>query len=71
MRRSTEVGRSRRLETYETVCRRRGRCRRELLEGDSGRWTWCPDCATLFDEYGVPLNPISLRQLEGINGTLQ
>ena len=71
LRRATEVGRSARLETYQALCVSRGRCIRELLESESGRWTWCPDCLTVYDDCGVPLNPVSMRQLEGINGTLQ
>jgi len=22
------------------------------------RWTWCPVCLTVFDDYGNPVNPI-------------
>ena len=71
LRRATELGKGVRLETYQTVCRSRGRCSRELLESESGRWTWCPDCLTVYDDYGVPLNPVSVHQLEDIDGTLQ
>ena len=69
LRRATEIGKSARLETYQAVCGSRGGCSREVLERDSGRWTWCPDCATVYDDYGVPINPVSMRQLEGTLGT--
>jgi Prolyl oligopeptidase family len=32
--------------------RRVGGCRREPLQGDPGRWTFCPDSLTLYDDYG-------------------
>ena len=38
-----------RLGRYETICGPRGRCRRESLTNDLGRWTWCPDCLTVHD----------------------
>jgi hypothetical protein len=41
-----------RLRRYETTCAPRGGCGREKLEGDPGRWTWCPDCLTVYDDYG-------------------
>jgi hypothetical protein len=47
-----------RLHRFETICGPRGGYRRELLTNDPGRWTWCPDCVTLFDDYGTPVNPI-------------
>jgi hypothetical protein len=47
-----------RLHRFETICGPRGACRRELLTNDPGRWTWCPDCLTLCDDYGVAVNPI-------------
>jgi hypothetical protein len=28
----------------------------ETLVNDAGRWTWCPDCLTLFDDYGKAIN---------------
>jgi hypothetical protein len=40
------------------VCGPRGVCRREPLTNDPGRRTWCPDCRTVFDDYGTPVNPI-------------
>jgi hypothetical protein len=42
---------------YEAHCAERG-CRREPLANDSGRWTWCPDCLTVFDDYGKAVNPV-------------
>jgi hypothetical protein len=50
--------RGERLHLFETVCVPRGACRREPLTNDPGRWTWCPDCLTLSDDYGTPVNPI-------------
>jgi hypothetical protein len=47
-----------RLHLFETVCVPRGACRRERLTNDPGRWTWCPECLTLFDDYGSPVNPM-------------
>lgn len=38
-----------RLGRYETICARRG-CLREPLANDPGRWTWCPDCLTVYDD---------------------
>jgi hypothetical protein len=29
-----------------------------MLTNDPGRWTWCPDCLTLDDDYGTPVNAI-------------
>ena len=47
-----------RLRRYETICGPRGSCRREKLANDPGRWTWCPDCLTLYDDYGKAVNQI-------------
>ena len=47
-----------RLHLFETVCVPRGACRRERLTHDPGRWTWCPDCLTVFDDYQIAVNPI-------------
>jgi hypothetical protein len=47
-----------RLHRYETVCGPRGMCRREPLTHDAGRWTWCQDCLTLYDDYGKAVNRI-------------
>ena len=54
---ATEVGE--RLRRYDTVCRSRGACRRELLTNDPGRWAWCPDRLTVFDSYEKTVNQIS------------
>jgi len=48
-----------RLRGYESSCGRRGSCRSEPLQDDPGRWTWCPDCLTVYDDYGKAVNPIS------------
>ncbi len=49
-----------RLRRFETVCGPRGACRQEPLSSDPGKWkTWCPNCLTLFDDYGQAVNPIS------------
>jgi hypothetical protein len=47
-----------RLHRFETVCGPAGCCRREALTADAGRWTWCEDCLTVYDDYGSPVNPI-------------
>jgi hypothetical protein len=47
-----------RLKYFEMVCGSRGGCQREPLANDPGRWTWCAECLTLFDDYGTPVNPI-------------
>lgn len=45
-----------RLRRYEAVCGPRGGCRREALTNDLGRWTWCPDCLTVYDDYAKAVN---------------
>ena len=40
-----------RLRRFEMVCGPRGACRREQLASDRGRWTCCPDCLTVYDDY--------------------
>jgi hypothetical protein len=47
-----------RLRRYESRCAPRGHCRSEPLESDPGRWTWCPDCLTIHDDYGKVVNII-------------
>jgi hypothetical protein len=47
-----------RLRAFETICGPRGSCRREPCERDAGRWTFCPDCLTVFDDYQIAVNPI-------------
>jgi hypothetical protein len=39
----------------------RGACHREALNGP-GRWTWCPDCLTVYDDYGRAVNRIREMQ---------
>jgi hypothetical protein len=43
---------------YELRCEPRGQCRHEPLENDRGRWTFCPDCLTVYDDFGVAVNPV-------------
>lgn len=47
-----------RLRCYETICGPRGSCRREPLDNDPGRWTWWPDCLTVYNDYGKAVNQI-------------
>ena len=47
-----------RLRQFQTVCGPHGACQREPLQHDPSRWTWCPDCLTLFDDYQIAVNPI-------------
>jgi hypothetical protein len=47
-----------RLRRYEAICGPRGACRREPCANDPGRWTFCPDCLTVFDDYGKAVNQI-------------
>lgn len=56
--RAMEARPGHRLRQFQTVCRPYGACQREPLQHDPGRWTWCPDCLTLHDDYGIPINPI-------------
>ena len=51
-----------RLHRYETICAQRGSCEPEHLENDRGRWTWCPDCLTLYDDYGKAVNRVPEMQ---------
>jgi hypothetical protein len=46
------------LHRFQTICGPRGGCQREPLTNDPGRWTWCADCLTLSDDYGVAVNPM-------------
>jgi hypothetical protein len=52
-----------RLRRFETICGPCGGCEREPLDNDPGRWTWCAACLTVFDDYGMPINPVSGRQV--------
>src|SRR5262245_58491126 len=47
-----------RLKSFERRCGSLGSCRSEPCERDAGRWSFCPDCLTVFDDYGKPVNPI-------------
>jgi hypothetical protein len=51
-----EVGE--RLARYETICGPRGACHRKPLTNRAGRWTWCPDCLTVYDGCGKAVNRI-------------
>jgi hypothetical protein len=53
-----------RLRRFESRCGPRGACLREPLENDPGRWTFCPDCLTVYDDYGKAVNQLTeFRQL--------
>lgn len=45
-----------RFRRYQSICSPRGGRRPEPLANDAGRWTWCPDCLTLYDDYGKAVN---------------
>lgn len=47
-----------RLRRYETICGPRGSCQRERLIAPSGRWTFCQDSLTVYDDYGKAVNQI-------------
>jgi hypothetical protein len=47
-----------RLRRFEITCGPRGGCEREPVMGNTGRWTWCAACLTVYDDYGTPVNPI-------------
>jgi hypothetical protein len=47
-----------RLRRFEMTCGPRGECEREPVIGNTGRWTWCAACLTVYDDYGIPVNPI-------------
>jgi len=47
-----------RLRRFQTICGLRGGCEREPVIGNTGRWTWCAACLTVYDDYGTPVNPI-------------
>jgi hypothetical protein len=50
-----------RLLRYETICAAHGACQRRAL-APPGRWTWCVDCLTVFDDYGQAVNRIREMQ---------
>jgi len=47
-----------RLRRHETTCGPRRSCRREPCDRDIGRWTFCPDCLTVYDDYDKAVNQI-------------
>ena len=47
-----------RLHRFELRCGPRGSCLYEPCDRDAGRWSFCPDCLTVFDDYAKPVNPI-------------
>jgi hypothetical protein len=55
---ATNVGRDERFRRHEAICWPLRCCEREPLANDAGRWTWCPDCLTVYDDYGKPVNGI-------------
>ena len=55
---ANRVGIRERAVRFERVCSPRGTCRQEPLANDPGRWTWCADCLTLYDDYGQAVNRI-------------
>jgi hypothetical protein len=58
LRAADDAERGERLRRYESMCASRGGCSREPLTNDRGRWTWCPDCLTVYDDYGKVVNRI-------------
>jgi hypothetical protein len=52
------TGAGERLRRRAARCRFRRACQREPLHEDELGWTWCPDCLTLFDTYGKPVNDV-------------
>jgi hypothetical protein len=55
---ATEIEPGERLRRHESTCAPRDGCRREPLDRDPGRWTFCPDCLTLYDDYGNAVNQL-------------
>lgn len=53
------AGPSERRRSCELYCVPRG-CRREPLDNEpyGHRWSWCPECLTMFDDYGKAVNSI-------------
>ena len=61
-----DLGLQERTIRFKKRCAPPDACRREPLADDAGRWSWCPDCLTLYDDYGKPVNGIqSLRHRPG------
>jgi hypothetical protein len=55
---ANDAGQGERLRRYEKTCGPRRSCRREPLATDPGGWTFCPDCLTVYDDYGKAVNQI-------------
>ena len=48
-----------RLHRFQAICSPNGSRHRQSLTLDPGRWTWCPDCLTVSDDFGAVVNEIS------------
>ena len=59
------AGLGERFRRYETICEPRGGCHRELLTNDTGRWSWCAGCLTIYDDYGKAVNTIPELRIDG------
>ena len=55
---ATEAEPGERLRRYAGMCGPRGGCQPEVLTNDPGRWTFCPHCFTVYDDYGKAVNNI-------------
>jgi hypothetical protein len=55
---ANDAGPGERLRRFESRCGPRGSCRYEPCERDAGRWSFCPECLTIYDDYGKAVNPI-------------
>ena len=55
---ATAAQQGERLRRFVITCGPRGGCEREAVIGNTGRWTWCAACLTVYDDYGAPVNPI-------------
>ena len=60
------TARGERLRRYKTICEPRGGCQRELLTNHPGRWSWCADCLTIYDDYGKTVNMIPELRIDGL-----
>jgi hypothetical protein len=47
-----------RLRRFGSECGPRGTCRYEPCAPDVGRWSFCPDCLTVYDDNRKAVNPI-------------
>jgi hypothetical protein len=57
--RAREMGAAERLMRHNSECSVHGWCRPEPLDHETFGWTSCRTCLTLFDSYGVPVNPVA------------